>query len=317
MTFSLNAKKECVRLPLESSCCIASELAAFLRLNGVLELGGLGKLGISMKTESPATARRVFKLVKTISDLKVQVFIRKKMRLNKNYTYLISIYPSLGTKTLLMDLGMMREDFTIIPGIDAQFKASACCRRAYLRGCFLASGAVSEPKKGRYHCEVLIHDDIHGQALMELANEEKVAFKQISRKDDKILYLKNSQQIAVFLAKIGATSAALAYENARVFRGVRNHVNRLVNSETANLNKTLKASWRQVNKIKMIQQSVGLTALPMRLREVAQLRLTYPEYSLNELAQEMSKPISKSAMNYRLRQIEILAEQIKEDYEHK
>ena len=310
MTFTADAKKECARLEMKDRCCILSELAAFVRINGVLELAGAGKLGISMSTENPATARRMYKLIKFVKDLDTNVFVRRKVKLRKNYTYMVSIRPSPKTHDLLIQLGIMDKNYAIIPGVSSKFMNSQCCRRAYLRGSFLASGAVSDPKRGRYHCELLTHDSIHKDHLKHLSSIEGIQWGEVEKKNDIVLYLKDSSLITVLLNLIGATSAALNYENARVYREVRNRVNRLVNSETANLNKTLKAAWRQAEKIQIIDKCVGLSTLPISLREVAKLRVNNPELSLSELALLMKKPISKSAVNYRLRKIEQLADSL-------
>ncbi len=310
MTFTSEAKKECARLAIKNECCILSEIAAFVRLNGVLELGGSGRLGLSMNTENPATARRIYRLIKTASELNTKVYVRRKTRLRKNYTYLVNVRPAVGTHQLLMELGMMDKQYAIIPGIAEKFFASQCCRRAYLRGSFLASGAVSEPSRGKYHCEILTHDIIHKDDLKRLSADEGLDWHEIEKKSDFVLYIKDSQHITTFLTVIGATTAALHYENARVYRNVRNRVNRLVNSETANLNKTLQASWRQAAKIKKIDNELGLSNLPRGLREIAELRLNNPELSLAELAAMLKRPLTKSAVNYRLKKIEKLADSL-------
>ncbi len=310
MTFASEVKKECSRIDTLNDCCADAELAAFIRLNGVLELGGSNKLGLSMKTENPATARRIYKLFRNYTQLPVNVFVRRKEKLNKNMTFMISIRANLKTKDFLIRLGMMDNLYSIIPGIDKKFVSKQCCRRAYLRGSFLASGAVSEPKKGDYHCEILTHDEIHKDALVELSKEENIEWHEYSKKERTVLYLKDSQQITSFLAMIGAINASLAYENARVYRSMRNKVNRLVNSETANLNKTLRASWRQSQKIKKIDNAVGIETLPKGLQEIAKLRLKYPEYSLSELAENLDRSLSKSAVNYRLKKIEKYADEL-------
>jgi len=310
MTFASEVKKECSRIDTLNACCADAELAAFIRLNGVLELGGSGKLGLSMKTENPATARRIYKLFKSYTELPVNVFVRRKEKLNKNMTFMISVRANLETKGFLIRLGMMDELYSIIPGIDKKFVNKQCCRRAYLRGSFLASGAVSEPKKGDYHCEILTHDKIHKNALVELSKKENIEWHEFEKKDRTVLYLKDSQQITSFLAMIGAINASLSYENAIVYRSMRNKVNRLVNSETANLNKTLRASWRQSQKIKKIDNVVGLETLPKGLQEIAKLRLNNPEYSLSELAESLKRPLSKSAVNYRLKKIEKYADEL-------
>ncbi|MFP4456412.1 MAG: DNA-binding protein WhiA [Clostridia bacterium] len=312
MTFASEVKKECSRIDTSNACCADAELAAFIRLNGVLELGGNEKLGLSMKTENPATARRVYKLMRNFTDLPVNIFVRRKEKLNKNMTFMISVRANLETKGFLIRLGMMDDSYSIIPGIANKFVKKQCCRRAYLRGSFLASGAVSEPRKGDYHCEILTHDEIHKNALVKLSKREGIKWYEYSKKERTVLYLKESQQITDFLAMIGAVSASLAYESAIVYRSMRNKVNRLVNSETANLNKTMRASWRQSQKIKKIDNEVGLETLPKGLQEIALMRLKNPEYSLSELAENLKRPLSKSAVNYRLKKIEKYADQLKD-----
>lgn len=307
MTFTEEVKSECSRLEIDNACCAKAEIAAFLRLNGSLEIGGQGRLGVSITTENPATARRAFRLLKSAAGLETQVFIRRKTRLKKNNTYMISIKPNHQTLFFLAELGMMRQDKSIVAGIAPHLVERECCQRAYLRGCFLASGAVSDPKKGRYHCEILAHDEIHAEDLVKLCVRQDLSFKYIERKTGFVCYLKDSQQITAFLTVIGAHSAALQYESARVFRDMRNRVNRLVNSETANLNKTLTASWRQIRNIKLIEESIGLSSLPKKLREVAEARLKHPELSLKELSEVMGGTLSKSAINHRLRKIERMA----------
>ncbi len=310
MTFAAEVKKECSRLETKNICCTNAELAAFVRLNGVLELGGKSKLGLSMKTENPATARRIYKLFKDTTDLPVDIYVKRKAKLNKNFSYMISIRPNLATKVFLITVGMMEETYAIIPGIADQFLNKRCCRRAYLRGSFLAAGAVSDPKKGDYHCEILTHDEIHKNKLKELSLKEDLQWREFQKKNNTVLYLKDSEQITDLLAMIGATNAALAYENARVYRSMRNRVNRLVNSETANLNKTMQASWRQSQKIEKIDSLIGLETLPAGLQEIARLRLENPEYSLSELAESLNSPLSKSAVNYRLKKIEKMADEL-------
>ncbi len=310
MTFAAEVKKECSRLDTKDTCCTNAELAAFVRLNGVLELGGRGKLGLSMKTENPATARRIYKLFKDTTDLTVNVYVKRKAKLNKNFSYMISIRSSLATKNFLMTLGMMDQSHSIIPGIANKFIKKRCCRRSYLRGSFLASGAVSDPKKGDYHCEILTHDEIHKDKLVSLSKKEGLIWHEFKKKNHTVLYIKDSEQITSFLAMIGAINASLAYENARVYRGMRNKINRIVNSETANLNKTMQASWRQSQKIEKIDSAIGLESLPAGLQEIARLRLENPEYSLSELAESLSSPMSKSAVNYRLKKIEKMADEL-------
>lgn len=181
-----------------------------------------------------------------------------------------------------------------------------------MRGAFLAGGSVNNPETSSYHLEIFSLYKEHNDSLCELLNEFHLNSKTLERKKGYITYLKEAEKITEFLNVIGAHNSLLRFEDVRIVRDMRNSVNRLVNCETANLNKTIGASLRQVENIKYIDERIGLEALPDKLREIAQLRIDYQEVTLKELGEMVtSGKISKSGINHRLRKLDEIAEQLR------
>ena len=162
---------------------------------------------------------------------------------------------------------------------------NACCRRAYLRGAFLAGGSVNNPEGSSYHLEIASMYEEHCRALCELANKFDLNARCIERKKGFVLYIKEGEKIIEFLNIIGAHQALFKFEDVRIMRDMRNSVNRIVNCETANLNKTIGAAVSQIENIRLIEREVGLHNLPDRLREVAEVRIQHPDMNLTEVGE--------------------------------
>lgn len=197
-----------------------------------------------------------------------------------------------------------------ISGIASELVKNECCRRAYLRGAFLAGGSVNNPDSGSYHLEIVSTYQDHSEDLCQLMNRYRLHAKWIERKKGFVVYIKEGDKIGEFLNIIGAHSTLFQFEDVRIMKDMRNSVNRLVNCETANLNKTIQAAMRQVENIRTIDREMGLDQLPERLREVAEARLRHPEVSLTELGQMLPRKVSKSAINHRLRKLDQIAENL-------
>lgn len=182
-----------------------------------------------------------------------------------------------------------------------------CCRRAYIRGAFVASGTVSDPNKS-YHFEIACRTAEQAGQLRKLMQGFGFDAKTVVRRHHFVVYLKEGEQIVDVLSVMGAYVSLMDLENVRILREMRGAVNRKVNCETANINKTVSAAVAQIADIHAIEETIGLEALPAPLYEMAQARLSYPEATLAELGAAMDPPVGKSGVNHRLRRIAEVAQ---------
>lgn len=284
-----------------------SELAAFIRLNGVLKKID-NEWVLNIETENATIARRMYTLIKKHYGIQPEILVRKKMKLKKNNVYIIRLHG--GSHPILSDLQIL-EGMLYRGGIPKEFKEDEQRARSYLRGAFLARGSVNNPETGRYHLEITTPDEGYSQDLMEMMNHFDLNAKLLQRKNGSfIVYIKEAEKIGDFLRVIGAKNSLFKFEDIRILRDMRNSVNRLVNCENANLNKVVNAAREQIEDIELIDRAVGIHTLPENLREVAMTRLEHPEASLKQLGEMLpNKKISKSAVNHRLRKLRELADQ--------
>lgn len=304
MSFSAETKDELARVIPQNRCCQVAELAALVRIAGTVRLGGDRRPDLVITTEHAGVARCSFTLFKEAFSIHGELSALRQNRLRKSNTYRITVSGP-EVRGLLDELGVLASGKP--GGVAERLIARPCCLRAYLRGVFLACGFVSRPEGSSYHLELLVGNEQLADELCALINGLKIGARVAPKKDSYQIYLKDADEIADFLRLIGAYRATLAFENARVVKGMRNQVNRLVNCETANLNKTVSAAIRQREAIERIRATVGLQALPEGLREVARLRLARPEASLSEIGRLLHPPVGKSGVNHRLRRLEEIA----------
>ncbi len=301
MTYALQAKNELARLSTGSACCRSAELTAFIHLGGSLQLSGQ-RMSLHVVTSNAAVARRVFVLFKkAFKFLAPEVLVRKRIRLRKNYVYLVRIADSPKLREIVEQLGLLRGDNPA-----AKPAGSKCCRRSYLRAAFLIAGSLSNPE-GAYHLEIYTDYQHQAEDLAALITAFGLTPKTIRRKNGFLVYLKEGDQIGEFLNIIGAHGTLLDFENIRVLKSLRNRVNRLVNFETANVNKTIDAALKQVEAIHFLRRQPAWQTLPLSLKELAGLRLAHPEASLQELGEMLSPPLGKSGVNHRMRKLEKMA----------
>lgn len=313
MSFSLAVKNELCRLENNDNCCLTAELAAAIRINGAASITGNGDVNLRITTENAAFARRVYSRIKKYCGILPEVIIRKSKRLKKHVSYIIVITANLGSGHLLESIGIgieqaKTENSTELVFLSRSSLRKTCCRKAFLRGAFLAGGSVSDPEK-TYHLEITSHSYRMAQDVSRILGMFKLNAKIIKRKGSYVTYLKEGENIVDFLNIIGAHSALMELENVRILKGMRNSVNRMVNCETANLDKTVNASIRQVDNIKYLMEITGFSKLPDSLREMAELRLAYSDASLVELGQMLNPILGKSGVNHRLRKLDKIAEE--------
>lgn len=310
MSFSAKTKNELARIIPEKSCCQMAELAALVRMDGVIQISAGNRVTLNISTENAAVARKIFSMLKTLFNIHTEVLMRKGVRLKKHNSYLIRVGDPEKVQTILKAIGVLDLEGEFAEGIYYEFLAKECCRRAYLRGVFLGGGSVSNPE-GDYHLEIITSDAKHAEAICRLIRRYKLPAKVGSRKNWQVVYLKGSEAIVALLNIIGAHTALLNFENVRIVKDMRNQVNRLVNCETANLNKTVNAAVRQLDSIRLVAKTLGIEKLPAGLRDVAEVRLQYPEVSLKELGELLDPPVGKSGVNHRIRKLEKLADKLR------
>jgi DNA-binding protein WhiA len=308
VSFAAQTKKE-LTMVIANPCCEKAELSALIRMNGMVQLSRQ-RMVLDISTENAAIARRIYSLIKKQYSIHVELLVRKKMRLKKNNIYMVRI-PD-GVQKLLSDLRIVSEGFQFTTGINSTIVKNACCRRAYLRGAFLAGGSVNNPEGSSYHLEIASMYEEHCKALCTLANKFGLNSRCIERKKGFVFYIKEGEKIIEFLNIIGAHQALFKFEDVRIMRDMRNSVNRIVNCETANLNKTIGAAVRQIDNIRLLEKEVGLHNLPDKLREVAEVRIQHPDMNLTEVGEMLRGKVSKSGVNHRLRKIDEMAEKIRD-----
>ncbi|MBC1675712.1 DNA-binding protein WhiA [Listeria welshimeri] len=308
MSFASETKKELTHMDVSDSDAKV-ELAAFIRMNGAISFSNQLVI-MDVQTENAAIARRMYQLLKDLYEVPIELLVRRKMKLKKNNVYIVRLKS--GTRGILEDLRILEPPMTFTKSIDRGFVKKRSAKRAYLRGAFLASGSVNNPETSSYHLEIFSVYEEHNEAICALMNQFNLNARTLERKNGFITYLKEAEKITEFLSIIGATSALLHFEDVRIMRDMRNSVNRLVNCETANLNKTINAAVRQIDNIKYIQSTVGLEALPERLREIAALRIANEDVTLKELGEMLTTgQVSKSGINHRLRKLDQIAERLR------
>ncbi len=308
MSFSQKCKNELARKIPDRRCCRLAELSALVRLDGTIKLESGQRISLWLDTENAAVARKTIKLIKVLFDLDTETLVRRRQQLRKNNVYRVEVKHQPGLLRLLQQtgtdwiMGKGRQDW------ENSHLDKSCCRKAYQRGAFLAGGSVSDPLGGSYHLELMAHDPEQVEILSGLMKGYDLTPRVITRKDMQMLYLKGAEQIVQFLSLVGAHTALLNFESMRIYKDIRNNVNRLVNCDTANLNKSIEAAVRQVEAIQLVATHLGLENLSPALREIARMRLEHPDVSLKELGELMDPPLGKSGVNHRMRRIEQLAE---------
>ena len=296
MSFSQEVKEELSRHIPGARHCQLAELAALVSF--LCKLTTKGKeTALILETESPLIARKYFTLLnKTLSIYKDKKVITDQQALE-----------------LLTALKMWRERgetvcrLDVVDGILLQ---QTCCKRAFIRGAFLAAGSISDPRKA-YHMEIVCRTSPQARQLRDVMNTFEAEAKIVERKGHYVVYVKEGSRIVDMLGVMEANVALMNLENVRILKEMRNSVNRKVNCETANIGKTVSAAVRQVEDIQLIEKKIGLSKLPQSLQEIARVRLEHPDMPLKDLGELLTPPVGKSGVNHRLRRISEIAEKLK------
>jgi len=302
MSFSSKIKNEILHHTGETKEEKIAEIAAIMNMCGNIVSHG-NKKNFIINTENALVARKFFTLVKDVYDVTVEISIRRSMQLHKNRVYILYIHDNDAVNKILGETEILGRH-----KINEKYYRSTEVKRAYIRGVFLSSGSISDPEKG-YHLEFVDKDLSHLEEFQDLLNTFELGAKIVERKNNYVLYVKEAEQIVTILNVMTAFISLMDFENIRILKDMRNNVNRIVNCETANLNKTVNAAIKQLNDIQLIDESVGVDALQESLKVVALARIENPNVSLKELGEMIG--ISKSAINHRFRKLHEIAEQYK------
>lgn len=314
MSFSSKVKEELSKdCNNPRHCCIA-ETAAIISMCGKVIFDEKDHVRIEIHTENVTVARKYFTLLKKTFNIVTDVSIRRNSYLKKNRVYTVIVqehedaYRVLKATKLLDADGEIREDLSVVRSVVTQ---QACCRRAFLRGAFLASGSISDPERF-YHFEIVCAAEAKARQLKEIMGTFGLDGKIVLRKRYYVVYIKEGSQIVDVLNVMEAPVSLMELENIRILKEMRNSVNRQVNCETANINKTVAASVKQIRDIEYIRDTMGFESLPENLEEMAQVRLLKPDATLKELGEALDPPVGKSGVNHRLRRLSEIAERLRE-----
>ncbi|MBP2622991.1 DNA-binding protein WhiA [Streptococcus oricebi] len=300
MSFTIKVKEELLTLNQADK----SELSALIKMSGSLGLSASG-LSLSVTSENAKIARHIYELLLLLYQAKSEIRHHQKTNLRKNRVY--TVFLDQGVEEILADLRLADSFFGIEAGIDQDILSQDQASRAYLRGAFLANGSIREPDSGKYQLEILSVYSDHARDLASLMQQFLLPAKTIERKKGTVTYLQRAEDIMDFLIVIGAMEAMREFESIKLLREARNDLNRANNAETANIARTVAASMKTINNIAKIEEEMGLENLPLDLQELAQLRIQHPDYSIQQLADSLTKPLTKSGVNHRLRKINKIA----------
>lgn len=289
MSFSTDVKEELSKLSnLANKDSVKAEMYGYLSTNNISEENGC----IRFSTENEYNINRFAKLLNNLNITKYDIEI-----VGKNFIIKISKAESNNLKVFF-------EEYKI--------EKIENLEKAYIRGAFLGSGSINNPKN-KYHIEITLNSASKAEDILEILSTYGINFKMLyannENKSKNSIYSKDGEEISKFLAFIGANSSVLKFEEIRVYRDMRNNVNRIVNCETANLAKTVDAAVKQINAINKLKENGKFNSLPDNLKELANLRIENPESSLIELGKKLKEPVGKSGVNYRMKKILELGEE--------
>lgn len=314
MSFSSRVKDELSRQNTAARHCQIAETAAILSLCGRVKISASDHFSIEIHTENAAVARKYFTLLKKTFNISTDVSIRGGGNVSRSRTYIVAVREHddalkvLQAAKLIDALGEIQENLSLVRNVVVQ---NACCRRAFIRGAFLASGSISDPEKF-YHFEITCSSMSKAEQLKGIIAAFGIEPKIVPRKKYYVVYIKEGNQISDILNVMEAPVSLMEFENIRILREMRGNVNRQVNCETANITKTVSAAVKQMEDIRYIEDAIGLTGLPAGLLDMARIRLERPEATLKELGEALEPPVGKSGVNHRLRKLSRIAEDIRQ-----
>lgn len=310
MSFSLEIKEELeTRIDTAKHCQIA-EFAAIMAFCGKVRRRTGGLMGLELTTENEVVRRKVVELaIKAFSASEESFEVEYEGKNNRIINIFINDEKLIAK--ILMAIKWCDDNFTVVEPVFVNHRIiqKECCKRAFIRGAFLAAGSISDPNKS-YHYEIVCEYEEDAVQMQELLKFFNLDAKIIQRKRNYVTYIKEGNNITDVLNIMGAFVSQMKLYNVMILKGMRNDVNRKVNCETANLNKTIEAAVKQIRDIEYVRDTVGLESLSDGLREVAEIRLKNPDMKLKDIGELLNPTVGKSGVNHRLRKISELAQKL-------
>jgi cell division protein WhiA len=303
LSLTRQVKEELTRQEDGPECCSSWELKAILLKNGYYTFRQK-EYSLSAMVDHISVARRLFNLLRKAGVETPLIYKRQEVRLRRSH-FVVQVYGSEQVDALLTYLDLKEVGhFLTLSRRHAAIPKRSCCRKAFLKGAFLAGGSISVSRRSGYHLEINCGSPEDTEVYQQLLHSYHLVPLLRIRNDSAYLYFKNAESVADFLRIIGAGSTLLQLESQRVVKSMRNRVNRLVNCETANLSKVVASAQHQLDLIDELDRTIGLNNLSSSLRDIALLRRKYPEASFTELGELLKPPVTKSGVSHRFRQLE-------------
>ena len=319
MSFSGEVKEELSRQCSDARHCQIAEIAAILSVCGHVSISPEDEFQVNIQTENISVARKYFTLLKKTFNIEAEIRIRKNIYLKKSDVYRVQVNSHEDTVRILQAAKYMSPSLEIAEDLSKMNHLVIqrdCCKRAFLRGIFLAAGSISDPEKS-YHLEIVCSTMERALQVQAILKDFQLDGRIINRKKNQVVYLKEGSQIVEILGLMEASISLMNLENIRIRKEISNNVNRKVNCETANITKTVSAAVKQIEDIRYIETHMGFSQLSEGLEEMAVLRLKHQDATLKELGEMLTPPVGKSGVNHRLRKLSRIAEELrgnKEDY---
>jgi len=288
----------------EASKALSNEKENIAELSAIISNGKISNNRVSIVIENASVARRIFNLFKDLFGVSIDITARNSLGKQKKYLYILEmdINNDISTKLCINDKNLFIDNDDTI--------------RAYLRGVFLMTGSINDPKTSRYHLEFVVDNKKYAEFVSKLLNIYHLNSKVLKRENKYMVYVKEAERIGDFLRIIKASNAILYFEDIRIYRDHKNMTNRLNNCEQANIDRIIETSNEQIKDIELIMEA-GLDLLNEKEQIVATYRLKYRDASLSELSEiithETGKDITKSGLYHRFKKIKVLADRIKEN----
>jgi len=312
MSFSTKVKEELLSHSGKARHCQIAACATILKKEGYVSIDG-NDINIYLQTDNVFSVRKCFTILQKAFNIETDILENDVFKCENGRTYKKLKLDTKEAKNILMALKELGEDKApdINDGVVSPLLLrNQCCKRAFIRNMFICVGSISDPKKS-YHAEFVCDSKEESDQLIEILADFDLEAKTIRRKKYFVVYLKEGEEIVDLLNIMEAHVCLMEFENLRIYKDMRNSVNRRVNCETANIAKTATAAARQIEDIKYIEEHYGLNKLSDGLLDMANARLTYPDASLQELGTYLTPPVGKSGVNHRLRKLSEIADKLR------